>query len=116
MSENNFEKQQQELVDSFKKQLQLVADNIISEFYTDVTPYAETDATINFTNKIRDEIYEEIVHEIKAKHGPYSWAHSIRMALLKQHKEELQNKIIEDLQEKVKISDERYYSLCKSLS
>jgi hypothetical protein len=43
----------------------------------------------------------------------YSWAHTIRMALLKNHKEELQNKIIEDLQEKVKESDRRYFEICK---
>lgn len=104
----SFEEQQQELVDSFKKILQRESEQIFSKFYCDVTPYAETDATINFENKLRDEIYSEIVNEIKSKNGPYSWAHTIRMALLKNHKEELQNKIIEDLQEKVKIAEERY--------
>lgn len=106
-----FEEQQQELVNNFKDRLKKEADDILSKFYTDVTPYAETDATIKFTNKLRDEIYNEIVHEIKSKHTHYSWAHSIRMALLNQHKEELQNKIIEDLQEKVKESYRRYFEL-----
>lgn len=106
-----FAEQQQELCDGFRKQLESVAENVFSKFYTDVTPYAETDATINFENKLRDEIYQEIVNEIKSKHSHYSWAHSIRMALLKQHKEELQNKIIEDLQEKVKTAEQRYFDI-----
>lgn len=116
MSNKTFEQQQQELVDSFKLKLKSVADDVISNFYTDVTPYAETDATINFTNKIRDEIYNEIVNEIKSSYGHYSWAHSIRMSLLKNHKDELQNKIIEDLQEKVKTAEHRYYEICKRMS
>lgn len=106
-----FEVQQQELVDAFRLRLQKEAEDIFSKFYCNVTPYAETDATINFTNKLRDEIYSEIVNEIASKYGPYSWGHSIRMALLKQHKEELQNKIIEDLQEKVRVAEERYFQI-----
>lgn len=108
---SEFESKQQELLEKFKVQIKNVADSVISDFYTDVTPYAEVDAHVNFTNKLRDEIYNEIVHEIKSKHSHYSWAHTIRMALLKQHKDELQNKIIEDLQEKVKSLEERIHEM-----
>lgn len=108
-----FEQQQQELLDNFKISIGRIAEETISKFYTDVTPYAETDASINFKNAIRDEVHDELVHEIANEHTNYSWAHSIRMALLKNHKEELQNKIIEDLQEKVKEAERRYYELCK---
>lgn len=108
-----FKEQQQELVNSFKNNLQRCAEDIISKFYTDVTPYAETDASINFKNMIREETIMALINEVKSEHSFYSCAHSVRMALLKQHKEELQNKIIEDLQEKVKAADERYMQLCK---
>lgn len=108
-----FEEQQQELVDIFKEKMKNVCEDVIGDFYSDVTPYAEHDATINFKNELRKEIYAEIVKEIKSEYSHYSWAHSIRMALLKQHKEELQNKIIEDLQEKLKAAEQRYFELCK---
>lgn len=101
-----FEEQQAELLNNFQRQMKNICDDVISSFYTDITPFAETDATINFTNKLRDEIYNEIVKEIASEYSYHSWAHSIRMALLRDHKEELQNKIIEDLQEKLKQKDD----------
>jgi len=108
-----FEQQQQELINEFKLKMKSVCESLLSEFYTDITPYAKTDASINFKNAIRDEVYNSLVNEIANEHGMYSWAHTIRMALLKNHKDELQNKIIEDLQEKVKESDRRYFEICK---
>lgn len=94
-----FEQQQSDLIFDFKKQMMMVCEEIISGFYTDVTPYAEVDAHINFTNKLRDEVYNELVLEISSEHTMYSWASTIRMALLEKHKDQLQNKIIQDLQE-----------------
>lgn len=110
-----FEEQQQELIDVFKEKMKKACEDVIGDFYSDVTPYAEHDATINFKNELRKEIYDEIVKEIKSEHSHYSWAHSIRMALLKQHKEELQNKIIKDLQEKLKSSEHRYFEIINKL-
>lgn len=101
MKNTNFEKSQQDLIETFKEKLQEVAKDVINDFYSNVTPYAETDAHINFVQALRADIYNELVNEIKSQHTHYSWASSIRMALLRDHKE-LQNKIIEDLQGKIK--------------
>jgi predicted house-cleaning noncanonical NTP pyrophosphatase (MazG superfamily) len=96
-----FEKKQQDIVDKFKKRLEKVADECLSNFYCDVTPYAEIDAHINFKNALRDKLTEEFCKEIATEHTHYSWASTIRMKLLSQHKEQLQNKIIEDLNGKI---------------
>jgi hypothetical protein len=97
----SFEEQQQELVDLFKNKMSKAFEGVISKFYCDVTPYADHDASINFKNALRDEVFEELTNEIKSENSNHSWAHSIRMALLKNHKEELQNKIIEDLMQEI---------------
>ena len=111
-----FEQQQQELVDAFKSQLAEIAKKTISEFYTDVTTYAEVDASLNFRNMIRDEVFNELIHEIKSKYSHYSYAHQIRMKLLENHKEEISNKIIEDLQDKVASLEDQYSQLIRKLS
>lgn len=102
-----FEKEVQRIVDNFKARLKSEADKVIGELYTDIIPYAETDAVTNFRQSFRDEITQEFQKEISSEHGHYSWAHHMRMNLLKHHKEELQNTIIKDLQEKIESQDER---------
>lgn len=94
---SEFLKKQQECVDLFKHYLTKAFDESMSKFYCDVTPYAESDAHVNFKNALWDEVYNEFVNEIKSEYSMYSRAATIRKALLSQHKEELQNKIIEDL-------------------
>lgn len=97
-----FAKAQQDMVDSFKKQLTKVAEEAISTIYTDTSLHAVNDAQINFRNQFRDEIRKEFESEIKSKYSYFSWAYDMRMLLLKNHKEEISNKIIEDLQDRVK--------------
>lgn len=97
-----FEKAQQELVDYFKKKMKLCADEVLSTFYTDVTQYADTDAHVNYLNYLKDVFRDEIIREVaEADYSHYSWAHSIRMALMEQYPEKIQSKIITDLQGKI---------------
>mgnify|MGYP007100085230 CR=1 FL=1 len=106
-----FESMQQELVDRFKQQLKPIAEKIISEFYTDVTRYAYGDAYINFREMLKEEFRNELIGEIADRYGHYSWAHSIRMELLKKHPENIRNKIIEDLEAKVTSLEEHIEQL-----
>jgi hypothetical protein len=111
--EMNFNEAQQQLMNKFKKQLSSISEDVLSDFYSNVTPYAETDAHINFKNALRDEIYNDLVKEISSENGMYSWAHTIRMSLLKNHKEELSTKIIEDLQEKISNLEHKLFEIQK---
>lgn len=99
---NKFEEQQQILIDDFKSKISIIASETISRFYTDVTRYAEIDAHTNFTEMLKDELRYSIVDEVATKYSHYSWAHDIRMKLLTNYKEQLSNKIIEDLQDQVR--------------
>ena len=99
---NYFEKAQQELVDTFKLKLKKAAEEVLSDLYTDVSSYASSDAHMNFYNYLKDELRESFIKEVSEKYGHYSWAHSIRMELMKIYPEILSNKIIEDLQEQIK--------------
>lgn len=92
---------QTDLIMQFKEAMTLVASKAISDVYQGVSNYAVDDAHINFYNLLREEAREEFRAEIAGQYGTYSWAHELRMLLLKHHKEELSNKLIEDLQEKV---------------
>lgn len=105
--ESEFVKEQQELIESFKKKMGEIAEDIIRKFYCDITPYAVTDMETNFKNYLKDKLMEEIRDEILTLDSIYSWASSYRISLLKRHKEELQNAIISDLKEKLAVSIDR---------
>ena len=97
-----FEKHQQEIMDAAKDKLKKVCEDVLGEIYIDVAYYADQDANINYINKLREELAEEFMSEIKEKYTYYSWAHHMRMALLKESPEIISNKIIEDLRDKIK--------------
>lgn len=99
--EEKYSKAQQELIDKFKAKLEKAANDTIGSLYCDISPWATTDAHTNYHNYLKDIFRQSLVKEISNQHGMYSWAYDIRMMLLKQYKEELQNKIIQDLQEQV---------------
>ena len=100
--EKKFSEKQQDLIDSFKGKLEKACSSVLGDMYSDVLNYATTDAHINYHNFLRDEFRASMIKEISEQHSHYSWAHSIRTELLKQHPEILRNKSISDLEEKVK--------------
>lgn len=97
----SFEEAQQEVVDNFKTKLSGVCKSVLADFYCDVSPYAETDAHTNFTNMLRDELKEYFCKDISERWDHHSWAATIRAKLLSDHRDVLQNKIIEDLHGKI---------------
>lgn len=103
---SKFEQDQQRLVDAFKSRMKDAAETVLSDLYTDVLNYADTDAHTNYRNYLRDKFRESFRKEICEDYSHYSWAHDIRMLIYNEHKEQLQNKIIEDLQDRIKSLEE----------
>ncbi len=99
--EQKFCESQQRLVDAFKQRLVNICNNTLGDLYADVLNYATTDAHVNYHNFLRDEFRESFKKEISEGYGMYSWAHGIRMELLKSHADVLRNRIISDLEEKI---------------
>jgi len=109
--EDKFAKEQTRLIESFKRKMKDVCEDVLGTVYTDVSSWAPIDAHINFKNALWSEVYADFKKEITSEHGQYSRAHTLRMDLLKNHREEISNKIIEDLQEMVKSKDEHIEQL-----
>lgn len=106
-----FAKAQQDLIDDFKRALEREVSSVLSKFYTDITPYAETDIHINYYNRLREEMREELMSEFLEQDSVYSWAATCREILLKTKRHELQNAIIKDLEEKLRIEKDRCLQL-----
>lgn len=100
--EKKFGDAQEELLRRFKLKMQDVCDATISSMYTDVANYATTDAHTNYHNFLRDELRAEFIKEITEENSYHSWGHSIRLEILKKYPDKIQNKIISDLQDRVK--------------
>jgi hypothetical protein len=98
----SFAEEQQRLLDEFSDRLKREAEAVIGKLYTDVTPYAEIDAHLNFTNALWDEVKEDFAKEITSEYNWLSRAGTLRAHLLKNHREALQTKIIEDLEARIK--------------
>jgi hypothetical protein len=111
--EKKFGEAQQALLERFKKDMKDAADVVLDSLYTDVSNYATTDAHTNYHQYLKDQFSESLTKEISSEYGHYSWAHHIRMRLLKDHKDVLQNKIVEDLQEKIKSLEEHIEQMRK---
>lgn len=114
--ESKFNQAQQELIDQFKEKIKRAAADVISSMYVDVIIHAANDAQTNYYNHLRKEFKASFIKEISEDYGIYSWAHEIRMELLKNNRAVLRNKIIEDLeakverlQQEIKQMHERYY-------
>lgn len=105
--EQAFAKSQQEQIDRFKVKMKSACEEVLSDLYCGIlSEYGVTDAHVNFKNALWDEVRDEFKKEIYSEYGQYSRAHSLRMDLLKNHKEEISNKIIEDLQDRIKSLEE----------
>lgn len=87
--EEKFNEGQQRLVDAFKVKLSKVAEETLSNLYTDVVNYAATDAHVNYHQYLQDEFQEVIFGRVTEEGGHYSWAHSIRMKLLSDYPDAL---------------------------
>lgn len=103
------------LIENFKTKLKRVAEDTLNDMYTDVAIHAEYDSFRNFENHVRAELREDLRKEILEQGSVYSFAASIRELLLKNHRNELQTAIVKDLQEKLRLSEQRNSELWKRL-
>lgn len=93
---------QQVLIDRFKLKMRDAAESVLDSIYIDVTNHAVTDAHVNYHNHLRNEFRQSLMTEIVSECGQYSWAHQIRMEMLRKHPYDLQTTIIKDLLERVR--------------
>lgn len=108
-----FEKDQADLIDRFKDRMKDACEDVLATLYCDVLNYADTDANTNYRNYLRNKFRESFRKEIAEDYNHYSWAHDIRMLIYNEHKEQLQNKIIEDLQDRIKSLEDHIEQLRK---
>lgn len=83
----------QKLIESFKEELSKVANDTISHFYTDITPFIESDHWRNFRTQIMDGFRN--YHNGKIQNA-YDFS-EIRKQILKEFKEEIINDLNQDL-------------------
>lgn len=109
--EEEYAKAQQELIDKFKSKMKDACEDILGTIYVDCAQWAVTDAHTNYHNYLKEYFRESLLKEITEEYSHYSWAHSIRKTLLEKYPEKISNKIIEDLNDRVKSLEEHIEQL-----
>jgi hypothetical protein len=104
--ELEFSEVQQAMIDSFKKKMTSICEDVLGTIYTNCSQFAVDDAHVNYRNYLRDYFRESLINEITDQYSYHSWAHGIRLELLKKYPEKISNKLIQDLQDKVKSLEE----------
>jgi hypothetical protein len=109
--EQEFSDSQQAMIDAFKKKMASISEDVLGSIYTDCSQFAVDDAHVNYRNYLREYFKESLINEVTDQYSYHSWAHGIRLELLKQYPEKISNKIILDLQDKVKALEEHIQQL-----
>jgi len=108
---SKYELEVQIQIDIFKAKMRKISEEVLGQIYCDCMNYADTDAHINYHNYLKDHFRESLIKEITEGYQHYSWAHGIRMELLAKYPKEISNKIITDLQGKIKSLEEHIEQL-----
>lgn len=104
MMDNLSEKGHQEalaLIESFKKQIKNIADQTIGNVYTEIMPYIESDSWLNYREHLRLEMQNKYLKK-ETLTTEEAWGKFIREAIFTQFREELEQGIIRDQQERIK--------------
>jgi len=83
----------QELINNFKKQLIVAADEAIGNLYCDILPYIESDSWTNFRNDLMDGFKNYNNKKIQSA----SDFKEIRQAILANHREDIINDLNQDM-------------------
>jgi len=83
----------QELINNFKKQLIVAADEAIGNLYCDILPYIESDSWTNFRNDLMDGFKNYNNKKIQSA----SDFKEIRQAILVNHREDIINDLNQDM-------------------
>lgn len=98
------------LLEQFRRKMHDLANEVMGNLYVDVLPYLETDAWLNYREKLRLELQNKYVNRETCT-SDEAWAKMIREAIFVQFKEELTNGIIKDLQTELDNWKKSYYEL-----
>lgn len=85
-------------LESFKQSMTKIADECISNLYTDCLPHIETDSWTNY----REALRLEVETEYKESKFKSQWAMDLRRTILKENRDELVKLLNHDLLVRIK--------------
>lgn len=88
------------LIERFKSKVRICAEETISELYCNLLPHIETDSWTNYREQCRLELYKFYVKSETAS-VEEAWASSVREAIFKEYRAELEKGIIADLNKRI---------------
>jgi len=97
------------LIDSFKGQMAQVSDKIIMDLYCDILPHIESDAWQNFKNQILNELCD-YKSDSDLDYG------RIRKTIYKEHKEQIDKDLDQDLLKEIKMLKSTIHNLQNNTS
>jgi len=89
-----------ELLAKFKREMKQISDHVIGDLYSEVLPYIESDAWLNYREHLRLEVQNKYINK-ETLTSDEAWAKFIREAIFVQFREELEQGIIRDQQTKI---------------
>jgi len=92
------EREAQAIFDSFKVRMKKLIEETLSELYTDVAPYIESDSWTNFRNQMLEGFRDYNNRKIQAAYD----FKEIRQAILREHREAIIADLDQDAQEEIK--------------
>lgn len=104
-SEEILAKEAQSYIDLFKTRMKIVAEDILGDLYINLVPHIETDAWLNYRNKIRDALCSDYARDEWLK-DDHPWAREFRQKILREHPEALIDGLNKDLMKQVKYLQE----------
>lgn len=97
-------KQAQGFLDSFKKRMSELADEILGEVYVNCMPHIETDTWTNY----REFLRIELEHEYKYSKFKDDWAVRFRRAVFVENREEFAELVSNDILKRIKDLEDRH--------
>jgi hypothetical protein len=91
------QKEAQQLIDWFKEKLKKSAEEVLSDFYCKIMPYAETDSWTNFRNELLDGFRNYGNRKIQAEYD----FKEIRQAIFTEYRDEIIQDLNQDLVKEV---------------
>lgn len=97
------DKQGQSYMDTFKKKMKALCEEILGDVYVDLMPHIESDTWTNYRNVLRDE-YE---YELKNSKFKSEYAVRFRKVIFQENRKEMAELINQDLLEENKKLNKR---------
>ena len=95
------EKEAEQFMQSFKKKMHDIADEVLGEIYVNLLPHIQSDAWMNYRNDMRSELEREYFKNNDWLKSEEIWAQNLRRAFYKQFKDELVDARVRDLEKTI---------------